>query len=286
MATRIVRAATGLAALACIAVAVLSLQSSSTLELDEIGIRKNVEGNSNGFSSDALISHVANEWSAFGFPIRVLTPEGAELPTPDDMRRVWKVLVPTKVFTKIHTKLQLYENAEHAQERVSRYWSVVDADTTRSAERVPWSAAFVSWAMVEAGASERDFSVAGSHNHYVSQAERASAYTVFIRQQFLFDTARPGDLVCRFRYPVKAVNIRAAANSALSTSPMHCDVVVETVPESGLLMMIGGNVDDAVSLSVLTSDVAAIIQDQLVLLKSQRAAPKSLTHWIIYEKRR
>lgn len=118
----------------------------------------------------------------------------------------------------------------------------------------PWSAAFVSWVMLQAGVP--GFPASPSHVDYVRDA-----YLRPDSSPFRFtdpDTTAPavGDLLCYVRV-VQGVSGFDGLRAFLSGSggaglPMHCDVVVAASPGGdGKLYAVGGNVLQGVTLRVL-----------------------------------
>lgn len=117
----------------------------------------------------------------------------------------------------------------------------------------PWSAAFVSWVMRQAGLP--GFRASASHIDYVRNAylrPETSAY------QYLDPaSARPaaGDLLCYVRTPGRAfgyaglLEVVRADNGGLN---MHCDIVVAANPgNDATAYLIGGNVKQGVTMRLL-----------------------------------
>ena len=116
----------------------------------------------------------------------------------------------------------------------------------------PWSAAFVSWVMVQSGLP--GFRPSPSHLDYVRDAWRqaGSAY-VFADP----DTTVPatGDLLCYVRGSGPALG-NAGLKAFLASNgndglPMHCDIVTGTSPDGDDLYLVGGNVLQGATLRVL-----------------------------------
>ena len=108
-----------------------------------------------------------------------------------------------------------------------------------------WSAAFVSYVMRIAGAGAR-FPYSPAHHTYINIAEQmasgaAHGWAVFAERLSAY-APLPGDLICTSRttVPVRFEDLPAGDFAA------HCDIVVQTQP--GSIAVIGGNVDDAVTL--------------------------------------
>lgn len=112
-----------------------------------------------------------------------------------------------------------------------------------------WSAAFISYVMRTAGAGTR-FPYFPSHYVYINAAARQALG----RDQGWVITARrlsdyapvPGDIVCTGREQSKHMQFDRLPAHAFAA---HCDIVVASA--AGYLSVVGGNVDDAVTLKHL-----------------------------------
>lgn len=119
----------------------------------------------------------------------------------------------------------------------------------------PWSAAFVSWVMCEAGlGSVNQFKRAIAHHAYIDQAIRArdtqASESAFIAYDVGDMAIGPGDLLCTSRRP--AYRRLAERRRQMGTGARsHCDVVVEVDETRSRVLAIGGNVRGTVSLKVL-----------------------------------
>jgi hypothetical protein len=110
-------------------------------------------------------------------------------------------------------------------------------------ERYAWSAAFISYVMRIAGAGDR-FPYSPNHATYVNAA--AAGRSSILRAEPPESYApKLGDLICRGRYRAADLTFRDLPTSY--TWPGHCAVVVSGT--SGILDVIGGNVEDAVRLT-------------------------------------
>src|SRR5262249_23959502 len=129
-----------------------------------------------------------------------------------------------------------------------------------------WSAAFVSYVVRIAGAGAR-FPYSASHSDYIDIAARMAAGSVtgwlVIAERPATYAPRPGDLLCLGRG--RANGLRYDDLPA-GHFPGHCDIVVETVVP-GQISVIGGNMDDAVTLKhvPVTSDGRLATPDGQVL---------------------
>lgn len=150
---------------------------------------------------------------------------------------------------------------------VNRYWPLVSAyrhpcqaldrceatlpASARAPRTEPWSAAFVSHLYRASGFSRNEFLFSDTHADYVL-ATREGRMPLF--ELVVVPLApRRGDLLCSVRGPGRAigppmVDWISAQWSAAAFTPMHCDLVVEVAREPGVARIVGGNVEQAVSM--------------------------------------
>ncbi|MBO1075595.1 DUF2272 domain-containing protein [Roseomonas marmotae] len=125
-----------------------------------------------------------------------------------------------------------------------------------------WSAAFISYVMRNAGVDEREFRPSAAHAFYIdgllADAAAFPAQAPFIPHDPGAYAPAPGDLVCadRSRRPLAGWRERLA--EAGEFRPMHCDIVVASEAGAGgrVVRAVGGNVADAVTLSLFPADAA------------------------------
>ena len=116
----------------------------------------------------------------------------------------------------------------------------------------PWSAAFVSWVMLRAGV--HGFATSSRHFDYVRAARREDAGSPYRIAAPQADAPAAGDLLCYVR-----ANPRTLGHDGLLARleggglAMHCDIVVATEPD-GIAWLVGGNVQQAVTLRMLRLD--------------------------------
>jgi hypothetical protein len=114
--------------------------------------------------------------------------------------------------------------------------------------RTPWSAAFISWLMCEGGVS--DFRRSWAHRDYVDAAIAAAdggpghAYVAHDADH----APLVGDLLCSGRAGYRPHDVAARRDDPAPEAEMHCDLVVAIDAPTGLVLAIGGNVDNAVAL--------------------------------------
>jgi hypothetical protein len=183
------------------------------------------------FSREAAVQIAMREWRAFG---QVVVYPNTELP-----------------FDR--------EREEGLWQRVGDYWwqglplgtsdasftGIHDANGRVFSERedgnYAWSAAFVDYVMRKAGAGNR-FPYASTHSDYINAARRQDPGIVISAERPESYAPQRGDLICmwRGRQPVRYDDLPTGR------FPGHCDIVIS--PKGGSLDVIGGNVDNSVSL--------------------------------------
>ena len=195
------------------------------------------------FSRNDAVAIALREWRLFGKPVDDDPPDTRPEPPPD----------------------QKPERMPGLWQRVGEYWWT-GQDATRpeaswtgrndefgsefSAEddaSYAWSAAFISYVMRVAGAGTR-FPYAPSHSIYINAARQVSlgqtrAWAVVAEAPDAY-APRLGDLICAGRGSARGLRFEDLPTS--SGFPSHCAIVVATGQE---LSIIGGNVDDAVTLT-------------------------------------
>ena len=152
------------------------------------------------------------------------------------------------------------EDALNVWARVGGYWDVADpghaAEVRATAARAgsrelwpawrrAWSAAFVSWVMRTAGAS--DFTPDPAHADYLrASLERRPESVVDVVDY----TPVAGDLICAGRGsgPRTAAEFLRRLREEQGFFPSHCDIIVDVSPEA--LTLVGGNVKNAVAATV------------------------------------
>ncbi len=193
-------------------------------------------------SRQSVIAIALREWRLFDRPVDDDPPGTRPPPLPDQKPERWPGL----------------------WQRVGEYWWLgVDPDDKEATwtgkhdqygvefpagedGQYAWSAAFVSYVMRTAGAGPR-FPYSPSHSDYINAAAdtalgRATGWVVRAERPEAY-APRPGDIICMGRG--WAARLRFGD---LPTAPFpgHCDIVVQAAP--GTLSVIGGNVDDAVTM--------------------------------------
>jgi hypothetical protein len=154
---------------------------------------------------------------------------------------------------------------------IAGYWSATPAGARILAEQnrawngpggsavgwvEPWSAAFISWVMCEAGlGDEAQFRRSVAHRVYIDQAIAArdgeapdAAYAAYDAGE---QPIAPGDLICRSRGATHYRDLADRRRELDGPGATHCDVVVKIEERASRVFVIGGNVLQSVSLTIL-----------------------------------
>ncbi len=140
----------------------------------------------------------------------------------------------------------VWEDERRGSPRVGQYWRAVAEDWSGRDCDKPWSAAFISWLMLEAGVPAELFPPTGLHADYlraIARTEGDPNARFALRDARLF-RPRPGDLICATRAGASI----PAYNQIPDGTTMHCDLVVFN--DGQTLESIGGNVRNSVSKTV------------------------------------
>lgn len=195
------------------------------------------------FSTQAVVAIALREWRLFGQPVDDDPPGTRPPPAPGDKP----------------------ERQPGLWQRVGEYWwlglNAGDPDSAWTGKHdasgrvfpatedgeYAWSAAFVSYVMRIAGAGPY-FPYAADHADYINAAARmagnASTSWVVNAERPEAYAPQPGDLICTGRGAAGSLRFD---DLPAGHFPAHCDIVVDTtVP--GQVAVIGGNVDDAVTM--------------------------------------
>lgn len=193
-------------------------------------------------SRESVVAIALREWRLFGQPVDDDPPDTRPPPPPE--------LKP--------------EREPGLWQRVGEYWWIgmdggsEEAGWTGKTDgqgvvfpasddaEYAWSAAFVSYVMRIAGAGPR-FPYSDAHSTYIDLAKRQKLGQV---SGWLILAERPaeyapglGDLICYSRTPR---HVLTYDDLPAGHFPAHCDIVVAI--QAGQIAVIGGNVDDAVTL--------------------------------------
>lgn len=217
-----------------------------------------------------IVDVAVQEWAFFGFQTVDARPvEAGRLPdgvVPDALnpRR------PAPRQARHMLRFGDWEDRDQVTATVAGYWSAtsdgaeVIGDQNREWRRTdraidwvqPWSAAFISWVMCEGGLGDMgQFARDISHRVYIDQAIRArdgqAPDAAFMAHDAGEAEIQPGDLLCNARGSVSYRTLADRRRDTGEYAPLHCDIVVRVDPDAGLFHLIGGNVMNSVTLTIL-----------------------------------
>lgn len=148
-------------------------------------------------------------------------------------------------------------------EWVQAYWRSVSWSLTTDQIAVqPWSAAFVSWVMIQAGVPTAAFCGHPAHSAYLEtiwKRQQRDPDAPFVLRHAGEARPLPGDLVCAARRPSTGAPVSEIAVGRFRRSDgnflaSHCDIVVRVDSPNRIIEAIGGNVADSVTMSVFDID--------------------------------
>ncbi|MCE7873911.1 DUF2272 domain-containing protein [bacterium CPR1] len=150
------------------------------------------------------------------------------------------------------------ESEDVYSDRVALYWKEgVNLTWTGKDTHEPWSAAFISYVMRKAGLGDR-FEYSDWHAHYIRHAIRARREQdpryAFWAYRLSERAPQVGDIVCYARE--EGIDFDRQREVYKS----HGDLVVAVRPAE--IDVIGGNVQDSVSLKTLATDAEGKLIDQ------------------------
>lgn len=190
----------------------------------------------------------------------------ASSPTPfktkliDIVENEWKFFGYQKTSLDGHLTAGHRESEPVFSDRVALYWKQGLNESYTGRDDIPWSAAFISWAMKTAGAGT-SFPYSAQHSVYIYRAinnKLANKLSAPIVGYKLADRAvQLGDLIGYSREGSSGIGYDEAAKSANYAG--HTDIVVEI--GNGWISVIGGNVIDSVTKKTLAIDGNGLLVD-------------------------
>jgi hypothetical protein len=210
-----------------------------------------------------IVDIAVQEWGFFGFRVvdrRDLVPPpgaaGAAGRTGGPRRRWLGADEAGRVATTIAGYWAVTPEGSWIIGRQNEEWQGPDGIGARW--NAPWSAAFISWVMCEAGlGGTGQFQRAVAHHAYIDQAIRArdgrAAPAAYEAYEVGESTIAPGDLLCSSRRPLyRSVADRRRQMGVGART--HCDIVVKLDERDERILAIGGNVRGVVSLKLLPAE--------------------------------
>jgi hypothetical protein len=192
------------------------------------------------FARNDAIAIALREWRAFGMPVDDDDPEARPVPSsplfkPERLPGLWERIG------------EYWWIGQDPGEREASWTGKHDADGSAfdftSDSHFAWSAAFISYVMRTAGAGPR-FPYSPNHATYINAAASGESPILHALSPSAY-APLPGDLICAGRGSGKRVRFQMLPTSY--GFPAHCALVVAR--QAGQLSVIGGNVDDAVTLT-------------------------------------
>ncbi len=187
-----------------------------------------------------MITRALREWDYFGGQVVVLQGSQESIPNVG----IWED-----------------DDASRSQ-RVNLYWRAVGKSGLYGRDcQQPWSAAFVSWVMQNAGVPTSQFSPTAAHWVYLAGIVDAASSSgrYFVPRRIIDYSPREGDIICASRggsHP--GTSSGYAYPEGLRGANTHCDIVVRK--EGQTLEAVGGNVRNSVSKTILQLDANGHLQ--------------------------
>ena len=215
-----------------------------------------------------IIDVAVQEWAFFGFRI-VDRTEASEIASSNAAAGPPSAFPSAPGGERRRPRYTADEGARIAAS-IAGYWAVTPEgswivgrqnaewkgpDGTAARWNAPWSAAFISWVMCEAGlGSTTQFQRAIAHHAYIDQAIRArdgrSPQAAFAAYETGESAITPGDMLCSSRRPVYRTLVERRRQMGAGART-HCDIVVSVDAARERILVIGGNVRGIVSLKLL-----------------------------------
>jgi hypothetical protein len=207
-----------------------------------------------------IVDITAQEWGFFGFRLAPAIDdddaarEGGLATAAQEPRRWRRPPLPPDEAARVASSIAGYwavtPEGAWIVGRQNERWQGPDGMGARW--NAPWSAAFISWVMCEAGlGAAGQFERAVAHHAYIDQAIRArdgrAPQAAFVAHDIGEAAIAPGDLLCSPRRP--AYRTIAERRRQLGVGARsHCDIVVQVDERGARILAIGGNVRGVVSL--------------------------------------
>ncbi|MER3498844.1 MAG: hypothetical protein C4308_09545 [Chitinophagaceae bacterium] len=170
-------------------------------------------------------------------------------------------------FQQWHNEKIIRENEPAASDKMKKYWAELNWKPTEKQladslwqEQHPWSAAFISWIIKQAGAGNQ-FKYSTRHSEYIvwarnnaNQKKQQSLFTAYSICDPRSAWPQPGDMLCKNR---DGKNLSLKTISAYDIS--HGDIVVEVNKEKRTITTMGGNLLNTVSKRILYLDAEGFI---------------------------
>ena len=226
-----------------------------------------------------MIDLAAAEWAYFGLPVLDLSVEPAAIvPRLAQPGEVIDIITPRSNASigdrvlRQAPRLGMMEDDDPVRATIAGYWAATGSEEAMRVQSIvnygwheagwamPWSAAFISWLACEAGWSPQQFRRSGGHYDYVLAAVRARGGRdpahAYAGVGLGGSPPPTGDLLCTARGSSTFSSIADVRNMSSDSLALHCDLVVKTDSKQRRLYGIGGNVNHAVTLTIIATDAA------------------------------
>jgi hypothetical protein len=203
-----------------------------------------------------IVDIAIQEWGFFGFRTAAPADDG-DNDAPDQRQRRRPRLPPeeaARVASSIAGYWAVTQEGSWVVSRQNDRWKN-DEDGIASRWNAPWSAAFISWVMCEAGlGTSAQFQRAVAHHAYIDQALRgrdgSASQAAFAAYDIGETAVAPGDLLCSSRRPLYRTIAERRRHMGVGARS-HCDIVVKVDEAGNRVFAIGGNVRGVVSMKTL-----------------------------------
>ena len=202
-----------------------------------------------------IVDVAVQEWGFFGFRTAAPADDGANDPPEEEGRRRPRLspVEAARVAPSIAGYWAVTAEGSWIVARQNDRWNGPDGIAARW--NAPWSAAFISWVMCEAGlGTTAQFQRAIAHHAYIDQALRqrdsGAPQAAFVAYDAGEAVIEPGDLLCSSRRPLYRTLADRRRQMGVGARS-HCDIVVKVDEAARRVHAIGGNVRGVVSLKQL-----------------------------------
>ena len=243
-----------------------SLSSGSGSKRISVASSSCPDTGANAGTRQRIVDVAAREWARFEFPRFAITPlRNYEVIPPGISPRIVDTSGPGTPPRLANVGFK--EDDDEVTAQIGSYWAATPSASGIFAQQnqiwaayrlagwaVPWSAAFVSYVMCEAGLTDKEFERNEAHKAYIQAAINAGPGYRFRAANVADTVPAIGDLVCAARGSGAAkINSIADFNANPGQGAYHCDIVVgfdtQAPARPSVLYAIGGNVLDAVTLT-------------------------------------
>ena len=216
-----------------------------------------------------IVDVAAQEWGAFGFQTFDATVTENRLLPPGVVSDAVNPPLEAPRAMRLNRRFGVWESDRRMDAAIAGYWSATpDGDDVVARQNQqwretdgetfwvePWSAAFISWVMCEAGlGDEIQFRRSIAHWVYVDQAieatDGAAPEAAYVAHEVGEVAVAPGDLICNARATARYRTLADRRVDLGRQAPLHCDIVVRVDADALTMAVIGGNVVNGVSLTV------------------------------------